>query len=200
MNEKEETKEYYNEIAEQSFNDWFNNPALLPTLTTFIEKLPKNPLVLDIGCGTGGESKRLSNLGAKVIGIDFSEKSIALAKRNVPEAEFLLMDIMHMNFKKEYFDGVMEAGVLFHFPEEEQDKILQKIFIFLKSEGRFLSFYPEGYFEGMQEMNISGKAFKRYSRRLSIEAWINQVINKGFVKYIKHEFNVGAFKCVEFIK
>jgi hypothetical protein len=52
----------------------------------------------------------------------------------------------------------------------------------------------------MQEMDVSGKVFKRYSRRLSIEAWINQVMNKGFVKYIKHEFNVGAFKCVEFIK
>lgn len=74
-NQKEETKNFYNKTAHQSFKDWFNNPALLPTLSVFIQHLPEKPLVLDLGCGTGGESKRLLELGAKVTGIDFSEKS-----------------------------------------------------------------------------------------------------------------------------
>jgi 2-polyprenyl-3-methyl-5-hydroxy-6-metoxy-1,4-benzoquinol methylase len=200
MSLSEKTKNFYNTVAKQSFNDWFNNPALLLTLTIFIQHLPDNPLVLDLGCGTGGESKRLSELGAHVTGIDFSEESLEYAKRNVPEVEFKLVDILQMNFQEEYFDGIMEAGVLFHFNKREQEIILKKIVSSTKAKGIFLSYYPEGDFEGMQDIEVSGEMFKRYIRLLPIEKWISQIMNNGFTRFIKHDFNVGSFKCVEFFK
>ena len=40
----------------------------------------KGAKVLDIGCGGGILSESLSNLGAEVIGIDASEKTIGVAK------------------------------------------------------------------------------------------------------------------------
>ncbi len=198
MNNRKETKSYYNAIADQSFMEWFNNPALLSTLTLFISHLPSSPIVLDIGCGTGGESKRLSSLGAKVIGIDFSDESIKLAKANIPDVQFILMDILDMKFQPQYFDGVIEAGVLFHFTKEEQDIILGKVLSYLKANGRFLSYYPQGDFEGMQDRTTSGKQYKRYLRQLSIQNWIDQVLKAGFHTATEHEFNIGSFKCVEF--
>lgn len=126
MNIKEETKYFYNQIAEYSFKTWFNNKTLLPVLKQFIKKLPEKPKVLDLGCGVGGESKRLVGLGATVIGIDNSEKSIEIAKENIPEAEFYLMDILKMKFHPNSFNGVLDAAVLFHFTENEQIETLKK--------------------------------------------------------------------------
>lgn len=200
MNQKEETKNFYNKIADQSFIDWFNNPSLLPTLTVFMQHLPKNPLVLDLGCGTGGESKRLFELGAQVTGIDFSEKSLDYAKRNVPDASFILMDILKMDFQDGTYDGVVEAGVLFHFTSIEQDKILSKIYSILKPSGIFLSYYPAGEFEGIQELNVSGELIKRFCRLLPTDIWISQVMNNDFRKFIKHDYNIKPFQCVEFFK
>lgn len=200
MNNKEATKHFYNETASQVFREWFNNPALTPTLKKFMRDLPEKPKILDLGCGTGGECKRLIELGAKLIGIDFSEKSINYAKENVPEAQFLQKDILDMNFEKNFFDGVLEAGVLFHLSENEQNQVLKNIFTILKNKGSFLSYYPEGLYEGMQEITVFGKILKRYSRQIPIDSWINQVMKNGFRKYVKHEFNIGSFKCVQFFK
>jgi 2-polyprenyl-3-methyl-5-hydroxy-6-metoxy-1,4-benzoquinol methylase len=196
----DETKQYYDEIAEKIFTEWFNNPALLETEKTFIEHLPSTPLVLDLGCGTGGESKRLSSLGAKVIGIDFSEESIRFAKLNVPESQFIVMDILDMDFPTEYFDGVMEAGVLFHFTEEEQNSILRKLFSYLKPRGRFLSYYLQGTSEGTYELNVAGKKYKRFVRQQIVQDWIQQVTKVGFTFIAQHEFNVGSFKCSEYCR
>lgn len=200
MNRKEKTKLFYNQIASQTFHEWFNNPTLMPTLKSFINNLPQKPLILDLGCGTGGETKRLTGLGANVIGIDFSEESLKFAKENVPEAQFILMDILDMDFSDSYFDGVVEAGVLFHFSEVEQEQIIKKIYSILKSKGRFLSYYPKGTFEGMEEINIAGKNFQRYSRFMEKNKWINQVVKNGFHEYIEKEFNLDPFVCVEFLK
>lgn len=200
MNQRDKTKAFYNKIAEQTFNDWFNNPALLPTLTKFLNYLPKNPLILDLGCGTGGESKRLKNLGARVIGIDFSEESIKFARKNVPDVEFIVCDIINIKFPKGHFDGVVEAGVLFHFTKEEQDLILQKIITMLKPTGLFLSYYPEGSYEGMQKMNTLSEICKRYSRQLPIKSWVDQVLTIGFKSNKEYKLDIGTFKCVLFGK
>src|SRR5262245_47688139 len=41
--------------------------------------------ILDLGCGTGRMSRWLAAQGASVVGIDFSEKSIAIASKQGPQ-------------------------------------------------------------------------------------------------------------------
>lgn len=43
--------------------------------------------VLDAGCGTGYLSNKLAEAGARVIGVDFSEQMIALARKDYPARE-----------------------------------------------------------------------------------------------------------------
>jgi SAM-dependent methyltransferase len=200
MNNREETIKFYDAIAEKSFKEWFNNDALLPTLHDFIASLPNKPRVLDLGCGTGGESKRLISLGAKVIGIDLSEKSIRYAISNVPEGEFHVMDILSMTFPDSHFDGVMEAGVLFHFPEIEQISILKKIYSIMTKDGFFLSINPEGSFEGFEDFNIDGLTYKRYARKTFITEWIDTVGEIGFSIKKRLVFDIGTFKAILFTK
>ncbi|MFI1096839.1 class I SAM-dependent DNA methyltransferase [Streptomyces sp. NPDC020917] len=56
--------------------------------------LPKGARVLDLGCGTGMPTARqLTDAGLHVTGIDLSPGMLALARRNVPDAEFVRGDI-----------------------------------------------------------------------------------------------------------
>lgn len=44
--------------------------------------------VLDAGCGVGYLSNQLHQKGARVVGVDFSEKMIAIARKHYPEIDF----------------------------------------------------------------------------------------------------------------
>lgn len=50
--------------------------------------------VLDVGTGTGALAGRLVKLGCSVTGVDFSEKMLEKAGRNVPEADFQQLDLL----------------------------------------------------------------------------------------------------------
>jgi SAM-dependent methyltransferase len=200
VDRKTETARYYDAVAEKSFAEWFGNDALLPTLKAFRQRLSEKPLVLDLGCGTGGESKRMIGLGVEVIGIDNSLESIKLARANVPEARFIYQDILRMHFNAGSFDGVFEAGVLFHFKKREQARILKMIRAMLKSGGIFLSIYPEGSFEGYDEMNHGDRTYKRYARRISKEDWKGMVEKRKLAFVEELPFDIGRFKALAFKK
>jgi SAM-dependent methyltransferase len=200
VDRKKETARYYDAVAEQSFAEWFGNDALLPTLKAFSRRLSEKPLVLDLGCGTGGESKRMIGLGADVIGIDNSLESIKLARANVPEARFIFQDILKMHFNAGSFDGVFEAGVLFHFKKREQARILWMIRAMLKPGGTFLSIYPEGNFEGYDEMKQGERTYKRYARRISKEDWKGMVERRALIFVEELPFEIGRFKALLFTK
>jgi len=119
---------------------------------------------------------------------------------HVPEAHFLQMDILDMIFGKESFDGIFEAGVFFHFTKGEQDTILVNIFAFLKPEGIYLSLYPVGNSEGMQQMQISDEIYHRYTRFLPLEEWIQEVMDHGFSKYRILDFSLARFRAILFYK
>lgn len=53
---------------------------MLPFLKIVKETLKEQAKVLDLGCNCGYETKRMKELGLLPVGLDFSEKSIELAK------------------------------------------------------------------------------------------------------------------------
>ena len=84
-------KRFYDSLAADTAAAWYGNDTLLCTIREFLAKLPDRPAVLDLGCGTGHEAKRMHALGAVVTGIDFSSRSIAIARERTPECTFLEM-------------------------------------------------------------------------------------------------------------
>ena len=49
--------------------------------------------VLDAGCGTGAHALSLQQLGARVVGVDFSRGMLAVAKRAAPSLPLLVADL-----------------------------------------------------------------------------------------------------------
>jgi SAM-dependent methyltransferase len=57
------------------------------------DKLPDEAKILDICCGTGQLAKVLTEKGYRVTGIDGSKEMLRYARKNAPEAEFILKDV-----------------------------------------------------------------------------------------------------------
>jgi SAM-dependent methyltransferase len=72
---------------------------------------------LDAACGTGRWSTELAALGHRVTGVDSSPEMLALARRRVPDAQFLEADLHTLPFPDAAFDVVVFALAASHVPD-----------------------------------------------------------------------------------
>jgi len=70
--------------------------------------------ILDVGCGTGRYAKRFEDLGAHMVGIDYSKKMIRKAKNKTRMTSYIVADALHLPFKDNIFRIVLSALVINH--------------------------------------------------------------------------------------
>ncbi|TFG13920.1 MAG: class I SAM-dependent methyltransferase [Promethearchaeota archaeon] len=138
MSEKEIVIRGWNEIA-PAYHANRNKEKINPELQRFVELLPEKAQVLDVGSGSGiPVAKYLSNAGLKVTGIDISDIMIQMAKKNVPQANFINMDMTEIDFSENQFDGVISVFSLFHVAKKDHFSIFKKFHDILKPGGILL--------------------------------------------------------------
>jgi SAM-dependent methyltransferase len=91
--------------------------------------------VLDVACGPGYVSAAVKELGAVPMGIDFSEKMIAIAKGMFPAISFIQDDAQSLPFRDASFDRVLSNFGLLHLSHPEM--ACAEACRVLKSKGRF---------------------------------------------------------------
>lgn len=91
--------------------------------------------MLDVGCGGGVKSKYFVEKGMTVVGADISENMVSIAKREVPQARFAVLDARDVDTIPETFDGIFAQAVLLHLPKKEIVSILKKFKEKLKEGG-----------------------------------------------------------------
>lgn len=128
-------KETYNRIAKDWHQDHREDDWWVKGTDKFISLLGPGSLVLDVGCGAGIKSKYLVNKGLKVVGIDFSEKMIEIARQEVPSGDFLILDLDEADKLDYLFDGIFMQAILLHIPKREVEEKIEKIAKRLKRGG-----------------------------------------------------------------
>jgi len=96
--------------------------------------------VLDVGCGPGVLSKQLAELGAEVVGIDFSANMIAEAKRYAPAVSFHEANVEHLPLPKDHFDVAVCNFTAHHFARPEQ--AFAEVHSVLKPGGALVVIHP----------------------------------------------------------
>lgn len=149
-NPKEVVAQGYNQIAAE-YLKWSGQvrQAERERYTSLVlAKLPSGAKVLDLGCGTGFLTAKVLAQRFQVTGADISERHIALAQENVPEATFIHADMTKLVFPADSFDGIVAFYSLIHLPREEQADMLPRIAEWLCPGGLFVATFGIRSFDG----------------------------------------------------
>ena len=128
-------RDTYDRIAEDWANDHKSDDWWLEGTTRFASLLPRGARVLDAGCGSGQKAKFFHERGARVLGIDFSEKLLEIARRTAPDAHFRLLDLRDVGTLADEFDGVFAQASLLHIPKAEAGAVIAGMASRLKPQG-----------------------------------------------------------------
>lgn len=99
-------------------------------------KMERNLHILDLGCGTGLTGEKFAPYANKLIGIDLSEKMLAIAAQKNIYNELLLADISQSIDKYYDLDLVIAADTLVYIGDLEQ--IFTQLALSLKENGVFV--------------------------------------------------------------
>jgi ubiquinone/menaquinone biosynthesis C-methylase UbiE len=133
--------EYYGSSDFFNFGFWDNDTADQKTACeNLIEKLVSflpstNGKILDVACGKGASTEFLLRYYApqNLTGLNISSKQLKSCKTKVPEANFLLMDAVDLDFESNSFDNIICVEAVFHFNTRE--KFLKEAYRVLKPGG-----------------------------------------------------------------
>lgn len=111
----------------------------------FLKKLLgeiKGKTILDLGCGTGKFGLKLASEAKKVVGIDISKASVAIANRTakrykIKNFEGVVGDFKNQGYKN-YFDIVLAVNLIHH--ADDLEVILKHVGKALKKNGKLVIF------------------------------------------------------------
>jgi len=127
------------------------DPATLAALAELARCLPSGASVLDLGCGAGVPVTRWLARRFAVTGADLSARQLDLARKHVPQAEFVKADMTGLSFEPESFDAVVAFHSIIHVPRAEHPALLGKIQHWLRPGGTFFATWALGAWEGEEE-------------------------------------------------
>ena len=100
-------------------------------------KIEKGMKVLDIGCGRGEITHYCFQQGAKVIGLDFSQEAIRIARKTYPQVPFFHQDVFKYQPKTK-FSLIIMLDFVEHVPKGKFTTLLKKCYRWLEREGQIL--------------------------------------------------------------
>lgn len=132
-----EVKDCYNrtakEYAETFLRELDGKPFDRNLLDRFCDMLPNGSLIYDFGCGSGQTTKYVNDKGKhKIIGLDFSENVIQLAKQNFSAIDFWVDDMLNSTMPAASADGILAFYAVVHFTYVEIAQVLKEWLRLLK--------------------------------------------------------------------
>lgn len=181
------SKEYFDK---NSKNRYFVEPHI-PKFAQF--DMYRDKRVLEIGCGIGSDGAEFAKNGAHYVGIDISEKSLAVAKQRFDvynvKGEFYKLsgdDSELLNLGK--FDLIYSFGVLHHYPNIE--KIIQNVNLLLNKNGEFKFMV---YAKNSWKNAMIRKGLDRYEAQDNCPL-ANTYTHEEIIKLLDDKFNVLNIK------
>lgn len=141
MSKQNETLDYYNKNA-QEFCQSTVNADMSVCYQMFEKYLRRGGKILDLGCGSGRDSKYFLSQGYEVVSIDGSEKICKCASEYLQRL-VQCVRFEEMNFSQE-FDGVWACAALLHVEKDKLADVLKRVFLCLKENGILYASFKYG--------------------------------------------------------
>lgn len=176
----ESTIAYYNSVADQ-FWAGTQDHDVDENRKALIEHMPGAPPhdILDFGCGPGRDLLAFRELGHRVVGLDGSERFVAMAAA-YSECEVWHQDFLSLRLPEGRFDGVFANASLFHIPSRRLPQILKVLYDALRPQGILFCSNPRGNDE-------EGVFEQRYGVYYSYETWTTLLVDAQFSE-VRHYY------------
>lgn len=145
----------------------------------FLSHLGPSSHILDVGCGPGHDAEYFVSCGHHVIGIDFSQELITLAKQRVPQATFHVTDMEEISFAEESFDAIWASASLLHIPKKSFAQLLCTFNRIIRPNGIIYISLKKGIGEVL-EPDERYDGIQKFWAYYSQEELINYLTNAGF--------------------
>jgi len=150
-------KDYLAGSSDENF--WFKAKNNL--LQILLSKIKiKNPKILSVGTGTGGELKVLNNFG-EIWVLDLNKKALDLIPKELYKQK-KVGDVQKLPFPKEFFDVVIASDIIEHV--ENDKKAIKEVRRVLKKGGALIFTVPAHQFLFSSHDKALGHK-KRYSKK-----------------------------------
>ena len=151
------TIEYYNTNADR-YSEVTRKADMSDIYKRFEKNLKPGCRILDLGCGSGRDSKYFLDKGYKVVSLDASEAMCRKTQELTGKAA-VHMRIEDMNYENE-FDAVWACASLLHVAKSDMHKILEKAMKALKVGGVLYASWKYGKSE---QTRNDGRTFANYT-------------------------------------
>lgn len=178
----EQAKRATQAIYERQARFWDEvRPASLyekPWLDRFVRDLPPGGRLLDLGCGSGVPiAGHFLDQGFAVVGVDYAETMIALARQRYPAAEWHVGDIRDLEVMGQ-FNGIYSWDGFFHLTADEQRIAIPDLSHRVRPGGAILLTVGTG--EGEVTGTVGGETV--YHASLASEEYDRLFRQNGFAK------------------
>jgi SAM-dependent methyltransferase len=130
-------------------------------IKSFVDLLPLEARILDLGCGVGKDTVSLERFDdVSIVGVDLSKGMLEFARKKAPNTFFCAMDARSLDFKDRSFDGVWANATLLHLSKKDIIDALYEIHRVLRDFGPAFISLQRGQGE---VVDPDGRFFARYT-------------------------------------
>ena len=144
---KTKTIEYYNENVDKFVNDT-QDVVFCATQDLFLSYLNEGDSILDLGCGSGRDTKYFLSKGYKVDATDGSEEICKVA------SDYTGINVKCLLFNEldeiDKYDGIWACASILHLDRDDLIDVFHRIARALKDNGILYTSFKYSEFEGMR--------------------------------------------------
>jgi len=185
MKKKTNQKEYWKKVAKSyaglvgETGDLVHSKVINPIVSKFLGDL-KGKVVLDAGCGNGYWSRKMAKRAKKVVGVDFTEEllEVARSKSSASNLEFVTGDLRELCLPDDEFDVVFCNMALIDV--DGLEKAVSEMARVLKTSGNLI-------------ISIIHPCFENPPNTSSLE----NKKGKKIGRLVKHYFKTGIIKDLD---
>lgn len=139
------TSQYYSDNSQEFFESTVT-ADMTPQYEHFLKYVPSGSIILDLGCGSGRDTKAFLKMGYAVEAIDGSEELCRLAS-DYTGITVKCMDFMELNSIERY-DAIWACASLLHVSSAQLPILFSKMKGALRENGIVYMSFKHGDFEG----------------------------------------------------
>ena len=178
------TIDYYNKNAKQ-FVENTVNVEFYHMQNRFLDKLQVGMYILDLGCGSGRDTKYFLEQGYYVDAVDGSEELCKIAN------ELTGIKVKQMYFhelsEREKYDGIWACASILHLNQDDLEEVMKKMVLAVKTNGIIYTSFKYGKFSGERNgryfIDMTEKTFSELLQKIPgleiEEQWITSDVRPG---------------------